>query len=271
MTGHVKVGGTWKQGTPYIKVAGAWKPAQSAWVKVNGVWKQWYTAAFTLPNIGDNVYGGYFAGVIDTTATGGSRYMLICAPAASRLATSYWKTANSAGPAATRTRWDGLTATDAMYAAGPTTYPAAKHCTELSYPSDGGSHWYLPALDEAELLYRNLKPLTTANYVGAMYYVTGGYPYSTVTTDQVGYNPSSSPQGAAYTTSNPAQTSLALFQSGGAQALYSGSGSVQMWTSTEGTTARAWFVYVGGATNGRTLVNDKIGQLRVCPVRRIPF
>lgn len=36
----VKVGGSWKTGTPYVKVGGVWKQADAVYVKVNGVWKQ---------------------------------------------------------------------------------------------------------------------------------------------------------------------------------------------------------------------------------------
>ncbi len=40
----------------------------------------------------------------------------------------------------------------------------AAYCRNLTFPSDGGSRWYLPAKNELELLYRNLKPTTEPHY-----------------------------------------------------------------------------------------------------------
>lgn len=46
----VKAGGTWKDGTPYVRVGGTWKQPDSLYVKVGGVWKEIYASlapAFT--------------------------------------------------------------------------------------------------------------------------------------------------------------------------------------------------------------------------------
>jgi hypothetical protein len=46
MTGHVKVGGTWKSvASVNAKVAGAWKAVDSGFTKVAGAWKQFYSSA----------------------------------------------------------------------------------------------------------------------------------------------------------------------------------------------------------------------------------
>lgn len=43
MTGHVKVGGTWKAvDALHVKVSGAWKEVLLAYVKVSGTWKQFF-------------------------------------------------------------------------------------------------------------------------------------------------------------------------------------------------------------------------------------
>ena len=121
------------------------------------------------PAIGDPFMGGFFAGIIDTTkgniipadaSQTGLRYALIVAPKSLENTSLQYKTAGSAAPTAARTRWDGLSATIAMNSA---TYPAAQWCYGRSYPADDASPWYLPAMDELELIYRNLKPTTTNN------------------------------------------------------------------------------------------------------------
>jgi uncharacterized delta-60 repeat protein len=37
-----RIGGVWKSGEPYVKISGAWKLPNSAWTKVEGVWKNWF-------------------------------------------------------------------------------------------------------------------------------------------------------------------------------------------------------------------------------------
>ncbi len=42
MPGNIKVSGTWKNSTPFVKVNGVWKKAKEGWIKVDGVWRQWW-------------------------------------------------------------------------------------------------------------------------------------------------------------------------------------------------------------------------------------
>jgi hypothetical protein len=231
-----------------------------------------------LPNIGDNVFGGYYAGLIDTTRAGaiisgdasatGLKYMLIMAPKSLELAPgTLWKTTNDAGPTGVRTRWDGLSASEAMAAAGAV-YQAATYCHGLTYPGDGYSRWYLPALDELELLYRNLKPTADANYVTPTASTAGDYPYNGTTYNH-GYDPASDPSGAAHTAGVPAQTGLAAFQQGGAQAL-EGVTNPYYWAATEVNATYAWFQYAGGGAAGNQGSNSKnTTGVRVRPVRRV--
>lgn len=198
--------------------------ASAAYLGANRVWN----GAVVLPAIGAPFMGGYYAGTIDTTKgniiTGdasqtGLRYALIVSPK-SLESTLPWS--NGEKPAATYTRWDGLTSTASLAGVSGS---AAAYCNNLSYPSDGASKWYLPALDELEVFYRNLKPQSANN--GAYYNPQGTFPGGPNAYD--GVNPSSDPTGAKYTATNPAQTSVAAFKkSGGTQA----TGEDFYWTST---------------------------------------
>ena len=65
---------------------------------------------------------------------------------------------NTAMPIATQTLTEGWEATNAMFAAGTSAqYPAAHWARELVI--NGYSDWYIPARDELELAWRNLKPI----------------------------------------------------------------------------------------------------------------
>jgi len=172
--------------------------------------------------IGDPFMGGYFAGIIDTingniiaadTSQIGLRYALIVSPRFMELIIDRsYKSANTAAPVATNTRWNGLAATAAM-AADAETYLAADYCAGIVPPTDAASAWYLPAMDELELIYRNLKCSLNSNIVGTRL----GSTFPGVDA-AYGENLSSDPQGAGYTAGNPTQTSAPLFKSSGSQA-----------------------------------------------------
>jgi hypothetical protein len=90
-------------------------------------------------------------------------------------------------------------------------HPAAQFCEGRT--SGGFTDWYMPAKNELEVCYYNLKPSTTANVTFR------------------GTNPNSVPaRGSSYTSGTPAQTSAAAFQSGGAEAFDS---IRQYWSSTQ--------------------------------------
>ena len=250
-----KVGAEWADtSSPPITVIRKWDGTS---------WLVWIVTDATVPSIGDAAWGGYMAGIIDTTRVGsiggtdpsqaGLRYLLIVSPKSIEYTTGKrWKTSDDAGPAATATLWDGLAATEAMFAAG-SAYEAATYCRELAFPQDGGSRWYLPAKNELELLYRNLKPTTDPHYNAS------------------GANVASDPTGAAYTagsSDNPSQSGLAAFQQGGAQAL-EGVSSPYYWSSSEYSALTAWYQFVGGSGAGLQDYDIKTDTiLRVRPVRR---
>ena len=177
-------------------------------------------AAAGLLAIGDAYEGGFFAGYISHTANGVATHLLIVAPAATgATGTGYtlttnkqWKTTNTT-TAGTTSTYDGAANSANMNNAS---HPAAEFCETLSI--GGYTDWYLPARDELEIAYYNLKPTTTSNDTSS------------------GINAYSVPaRGSNYTAGTPAQTSVAAFQSGGAEAFV----VAYHWSATENSSTNA--------------------------------
>jgi hypothetical protein len=229
-------------------------------------------------NIGTAVNGGFLVGVIDTVAgtidsqddyQTGERYALVVAPKSLETGPGpKWDSQDRTGEAGSFTRWDGLSSTDSILAKNDTSYEAFEHIRSIRssdpVPSDGGSDWYLPAMDELELIYRNLKPVTADNFVGND---TRAFPGS----QDSGFNPSSDPTGSAYTASGePFQTSVTDFQDGGAEAV-----DLEFyWSSTDADEGgRAWDqFFTDSGVEGRQVALFKDGTSRsVRPVRRVPL
>lgn len=178
--------------------------------------------------IGTFLEGGYFAGYISHTADGNATHGLIVAPAASGYngeSTLQWKTANTS-TSGTSSEYDGAANTANMADAD---HPAANYCAGLSI--GGYSDWYLPARYELEIAYYNLKPTTASNNTS------------------FGTNSYAVPQrGSNYTAGDPAQTSVAAFQSGGAEDFVAGN----HWSSTQGSSAGAWILLFDSGGQGNT-------------------
>lgn len=174
-------------------------------------------------NIGLPVGGGYFGGLISHTADGNPTHALIVAPAATgATGTGYtlttnlaWKTSDTATTGA-NSLFNGAANMAAMVAAGISNHPAAQFCTGLTI--GGFNDWYPPAQLEHDIVYFSLKPTTTANATG-----TGINAYAVP------------PRTANYTAGNPAQTAVAAFQAGGAEAF----AATAHWASNEVTAANA--------------------------------
>lgn len=200
-----------------------------------------------------------------------AKYRVIVAPKSSGESSSkQYKNANTAAPSATGTLTEGKKATDAMVAADTSTvYPAAHYCNDLTINSY--SDWYLPARDELELIWRNLKPVTDSNYTSTNR-PTGATPdYKNLgslgdTANTHGLNNNSDPQGVAYTSGSPAQTSVAAFQSGGAEAMAFGSN--YYWSSTEYSSSVAWLQSYDTSYPGAQLDTFKTSSTYVRAVRR---
>lgn len=228
-----------------------------------------------LSAIGKNVFGGFYAGVIDTNQAGSIdaadnyqtplRYLLIVAPSSIEASTERagvsgtgnlaWRT-TSATVSGASTRWNGLAAQNALASA---TYPAFNYCNGLTFPDDGGSKWYLPALDELEMAYRAFKPTTDNNMTGAR--TLDVFP---AVNWNNGANKASDPAGAAYTTTVPGQTTISAFQSGGAGAFAAGI----YWSASWRGSTDAWRQ---AFTNGHQTNSTQTSALRVRPVRRVVF
>ncbi|MDD2742321.1 MAG: hypothetical protein PHV02_08610 [Rhodocyclaceae bacterium] len=200
-----------------------------------------------------------------------SRFRIIQAPKASgENAGVALKNANDAFPAACQTLTEGWLATEAMKIAGNSSvYPAAWWARGLSI--GGKTDWYVPARDELELAWRNLKPTTGANYTAAnrptgqsFSYANNGSVGDTANTH--GTNNNSSPVGAAYTSGSPAQTTVTSFQTGGAEAFEYG--AAYYWSCSEYSATNAWLQNWRSSFPGFQDNYSKADTYRVRAVRR---
>jgi len=192
--------------------------------------------------IGQEYGGGFYAGNI---TDGGVEYYLVVAPRAVNESVGLqWKTTSTL-TAGTSSVIDGPANTAAMIAAGAAAHPAADFCNNLTL--GGFSDWYMPSRNELEICYYNLKPTADANNTSS------------------GANPNAvPPRFGNYTSGVPAQTSVAAFQSGGAEAFDTGS----YQTSLQNDALRAWRQsFLNGFQGGDS---SKISAIRVRAVRRVP-
>jgi len=184
----------------------------------NGTYSEWSTAtqfvtaaSFGPSVIGESYGGGFYAGKIND---GGTEYYLIVAPKSSgENSSKQWKTSNTT-TSGTTSVIDGPTNSGNMNDAN---HPAAQFCEGLTI--GGYSDWYMPAKNELEVCYYNLKPTTNSNNTSS------------------GTNTNAVPsRGSNYTAGTPAQTSATDFQTGNTEAFASGA----YWSSTETSATYAW-------------------------------
>jgi hypothetical protein len=198
-----------------------------------------------LPSIGDAFEGGFFAGTISHTDDGVATHALIVAPAATGASgTGYtittnlqWKTSTTT-TAGTTSSFDGAANSANMNNAS---HPAAQFCEGLSI--GGYSDWYLPARYELDIAYENLKPTTGSNNTSW------------------GINPYSVPERTVNRTAGaPAQTSVAAFQTGGAEAFVANS----HWSSTEFSSTNAWRLdfNIGIQSDGNKTIGLRVRAFR---------
>ena len=195
-----------------------------------------------VPEIGAVYAGGYFAGQISTAGNGVADYNLVVAPKSSgENAFIQCKTSNTS-TSGTSSVIDGPTNSANMNNAS---HPAAQFCEGLTI--GGFSDWYMPAKNELEVCYFNLKPTTTSNDTGQ------------------GTNTNAVPsRGSNYTAGTPAQTVASDFQSevppnqGFAQGFY--------WASTENSSTTNWSKIF---SNGFEMGTNKVSSLNVRAIRRV--
>jgi len=166
--------------------------------------------------IGDAFGGGFFAGQISTVGNSVADYNLVVGPVASAQSMLQWKTTDTS-TAGTSSVIDGPSNSSAMNNAS---HPAAQFCEGLTV--GGYTDWYMPAQNELDVCYFNLKPSTTSNDTSS------------------GINANAVPARASYyTTGTPAQTSATAFVTGtGAEAF--AITDANYWASTEQSATYAW-------------------------------
>ena len=218
--------------------------------------------------------------VVDVTSTTGSgtytdwsvlaKYRLIVAPKSSGENSGVaYKNASTAAPVAAQTLTNGPAATAAMVAADSSTvYPLAHWADGLSI--GGYTDWYVPARDELELIWRNLKPVTNNNSTGdrpksSIVYANGGN-QNDVSGDDHGVNRHSEPTGAAYTTSDPGQTSVTAFRSGNSEALEFT--STFYWSSSEFSSSNGWGQFYSPSVPGNQGNTNKTNSFKARAIRR---
>jgi hypothetical protein len=191
--------------------------------------------------LGQAFGGGFYAGQISINGNSIPTHYLVVAPKSSGQGSFQWKTVNTS------------TAGTGSIIAGPTnsanmnnaSHPAAQFCESLSI--NGYGDWYMPAKNELEVMYFNLKPTTVLNDINS------------------GSNLNAVPSRAGnYTTGSPAQVAAALFQTGGAQAF----DAAVYWASTEASSTTGW----GQDFDNGQQRTDAVKQstLTVRAVRRVP-
>jgi len=191
--------------------------------------------------VGDSFGGGFFAGQISTAGNGIADYNLVIGPVATAQSTALaWKTSNTGGDPTSVI--DGPANSATMNSA---TYPAAQFCEALSI--GGFTDWYMPAKNELEVCYYNLKPSTSANDTAS------------------GTNTNAVPsRGSNYTSGTPAQTSATDFRNTGTEK-FSGQG---YWASTQASATQGW-VQVFNTGTQYAYNKDRSVSYKVRAVRRV--
>ena len=191
--------------------------------------------------IGSAYEGGYYAGQISTAGNGIADYNLVIGPKSSAQSGTnlQFKTSRTSDPGATSVI-NGPANSASMDDAS---HPAAQFCEGLTI--GGFSDWYLPAKNELEVCYYNLKPTTASNNTS------------------YGTNANAVPARASnYTAGDPTQTSASVFQTGNSEAF----DSQRYWSSTENSATNAWLKLF---SDGNQYGYDKTTSLRVRAIRRV--
>jgi hypothetical protein len=188
--------------------------------------------------IGQVFGGGFYAGQIGVS--GVATHYLVVGPVASAQSISIqFKTSNTTDPGATSVI-NGPANSASMDDAS---HPAAQFCEGLNV--GGQTDWYMPATNELEVCYFNLKPTTTSNNTSS------------------GINANAVPARASnYTAGTPAQTTATDFRNTGAEDF----STDEYWSSTQDSASDGRYQIFN---NGYQLAFGKTSLLRVRAVRRV--
>ena len=196
-----------------------------------------------MPAIGAALGGGYFAGQISTAGNGVADYNLVIGPIASAQSTLAWRNVNAATAGADSVINGPQNTADIVADGNSTVYPAAHFCNDLTI--GGFTDWYMPAQNELEVCYYNLKPTTSSNNTSS------------------GINANAVPARASnYTSGTPAQTSATDFKNTGAEDFV----TANYWSSTEFNYAVVWYQNFSDGTQD---VGNKYVARRVRAIRRV--
>lgn len=193
--------------------SGIWTVTQQMQARGQGIWTG-------LPLVIGQAYeGGYYAGQIGVS--GVATHNLVVGPVASaQNASIQYKNANTATAGADSVIDGPQNTADIVADGNSTVYPAAHFCNDLVI--GGFSDWYMPAKNELEVCYYNLKPTKQPNNTA------------------FGINANAVPARASnYTTGNPAQTSSADFKNTGTEDFP----TAGYWSSTENSATASWYQY----------------------------
>ena len=173
-------------------------------------------AAPALPAIGQPFGGGFFVGLSSFSQIDPRPAALIVAPKALGEIILPWATYYGETTPGTQSLFDGLANTEAL---NDDRHPLAQWARRLII--NGLDDWHIPARDDLELCFRNLKPGTDENETYASrldVFEADLGEYNGVDENGNGHNASSTPPGSAYSEDNPSQTLSPLFQTGGSEA-----------------------------------------------------
>lgn len=212
--------------------SGMWTLDQAMQLKKQGNWPPLA--------IGAAFGGGYYAGQIGVS--GVATHNLVVGPVSSAQSSSkQFKTSNTDDPGAT-SFINGPANSSSMNDAD---HPAAQFCEAVT--AGGFTDWYMPARNELEVCYYNLKPTTDSNIAGS------------------GSNSNAVPTHGNYTSGTPAQTSAAIFVTGTGSEAFT---AAYYWSSTQ---RSATFAYRQRFSDGYqySYGSSKTGSFNVRAIRRV--
>ena len=204
------------------------------------------TAAEPAPTVIGQAYGGgYYAGQIGVAGIP-THYLVVGPYSSAQAFGKRWKITNTS-TAGTSSDIDGPTNSANMNNAS---HPAAEFCEALSV--GGKTDWYMPAKNEMEVCYFNLKPTTNQNT-------------SNLVTNPNSIPPRTSGYSLGTPATNPAQTSSAAFKSSGSEPFEAS----YYWSSTEFSATNANYSFMSNGNQGASGYMKNGAYFYVRAVRRV--